>query len=867
MTTVSFARNWAAAVSLNSIAGIVVVGLALAPAAAQLVGEAERNVSRMLNYQNECAIVVNPGNKNELFVACNNATGGLFFARSTDRGQTWVFPDPDKTLADGDPGQGPLACCDPTLAWDSFGNLFVTYLGNGAATVETLLSTDSGQTFALLATFAGSVDQPTIVAENTTAPGVPVAVWIVWNQSGQMRARGAAVTGLGAIGVFGATQTIPGTFNCSFGDVAVAPDGVVVQTCQTPTGGEGPGQILVNIDADGLGPNNFGAAITATTTNVGGFDFIPAQNIRSIDAEAGLAYDRNPSSPRFGRLYLVYTEEVVNEGNDTNIMLRFSDNDGQNWSAAIQVNDDPAAPVRSQFLPKIATNPLSGNIAVCWHDARNSAGNNQMQEFCTISTPTPAVPTFFANQQVSAGTSSGTGSSPPSPGLADIQYGDYSGLDYFQGRFHPIWADQSNSTGDNPDGTTRWDAYSNRVSGGAAANEGDPHIRTVDGVHYDFQAVGEFVALRSADGFEIQIRQTAIPTTFFPGANPHTGLATCVSVNSAVAARVGKHRVTFQPRLDGVPDPSGMELRIDGVLTALIDAGVSLPQGGRVVRSAVGGMEIQFPNGALLVATPGFWSSQGKWYLNINVSGADAYEGIMGAITRGGWLPALPDGSSLGPKPASLAQRFDVLYRRFAHAWRVTDPSSLFDYATGTSTADFTLPGWPADAPPCELPQQRPARPAERPVAERACRGLLDRNRLENCLFDVMVTGETGFAKTYLLTERLELWGTNTTLSVESRPGQDGKPISFVVKVAPRWLGAKGAPAGVVQFYLHDKPTGDPVRLDDAGRAVWKPKKFDWKHYRVSARYLPAKDSSFLPSTSAEVAYPDISNTEVYHPK
>lgn len=864
MTTVSFARNRAAAILLYSIAGIVGFGLALAPAAAQLVAEAERNVSQMLNYQNECAIAINPTNKNELFCACNNATGGLFFARSIDRGQTWIFPDADKTLADGDPGQGPLACCDPSLAWDSFGNLFITYLGNGL-TVETLLSTDSGQTFTNLATFAGSNDQPTVVAKNTTAPGAPVAVWIVWNQSGQMRARGAAVTGLGAVGAFGALQTIPGTVNCSFGDVTIGPDGVVVQTCQTPTGGQGPGQILVNIDADGLGPGNFGAAILATTTNVGGFDFIPPQNVRSIDAEAGLAYDRNPLSPRFGRLYLVYTEEVVNEGNDTDIMLRFSDNDGQNWSAPIRVNDDVG--VRCQFLPRIATNPLSGNIAVSWHDARNSVGNNQMQVWCTISTPTPAVPTFFANIQVSAGTSSGTGSSPPVPGQADIQYGDFSGLDYFQGRFHPIWADQSNSTGDNPDGTTRWDGYSNRVGGGVAAMEGDPHIRTVDGVHYDFQAAGEFVALRSADGFEIQIRHRAIPTTSFPGANSHTGLATCVSLNSAVAARVGQQIVTFQPRLDGRPDPSGMELRINGVLTALTNAGVSLPQGGRVVRSAVGGMEIEFPNGALLVATPGFWSSQGQWYLNVNVSGADAYEGIMGAITRGGWLPALPDGSSLGPKPASLAQRFDDLYHRFGDAWRVTDASSLFDYAPGKSTADFTLLSWPTDVAPCELPRQEPVKPVERVVAERACRGLLDKNRLENCIFDVMITGEIGFARTYLLTEQLELWGTTTTLSIESRPGQDGKPMGFVAKVAPRWRGAKGAPTGAVQFHLHDKPMGAPVRLDAAGRAVWAPRSFNWQQYRVSAQYLPAKDSSFLASTSAEAAYPDTSNIEVYHPK
>ena len=40
---------------------------------------------------------------------------------------------------------------------------------------------------------------------------------------------------------------------------------------------------------------------------------------------------------------------------------------------------------------------------------------------------------------------------------------------------------------------------------------GDTHIYTGDGVHYDFQAAGEFTAVRSADGaLEIQVRQEPV---------------------------------------------------------------------------------------------------------------------------------------------------------------------------------------------------------------------------------------------------------------------------------------------------------------------------------------------------------------------
>lgn len=416
-------------------------------------GTIDRNTSQKGGDDNECAVAQDPTDPDRLFKACNTASAGLFAARSTDGGNTWIYPDPaDKTIADGDAGQGTSACCDPTLAWDSFGNLYVTYLGSG---VVTLLSTDGGATFSPLATFSGSVDQPTVVTADV--PG-GVAVWIVWNQSGSMVARGALATGLGTVGAFSALQTAPSTSGCSFGDIAVAPSGVVVQVCEQPSGGQGPANIRLNVDADGLGAGGFGAVSTATPTNVGGFDFIPAQDNRSVDAEAGLAYDANPSSPHFGRLYLVYSEEVVAEAHDLETMVRFSDDNGGSWSAPIRVNND--ATTRSQFMPKIASDPATGNLGVCWHDARNSATNTAMEIFCATADTSGAAPTFGVNVLVSdeASTSNGAG----------VEFGDYMGLAFMGGVVHPVWADTSNSTGDNPNGTGNFDAYSDFVTAGTA---------------------------------------------------------------------------------------------------------------------------------------------------------------------------------------------------------------------------------------------------------------------------------------------------------------------------------------------------------------------------------------------------------------
>ena len=106
-------------------------------------------------------------------------------------------------------------------------------------------------------------------------------------------------------------------------------------------------------------------------------------------------------------------------------------------------------------------------------------------------------------------------------------------------------------------------------------NDGEPHITTTNGIHYNFQAAGEFTALRAGGGLEIQTRQSPFPTGSAP-VDDYAGITTCVSINSALAARVGRHRVTYQPNFKNAADPGGLQLRVDGVLTPLTTAGLNL---------------------------------------------------------------------------------------------------------------------------------------------------------------------------------------------------------------------------------------------------------------------------------------------------
>jgi hypothetical protein len=398
---------------------------------------------------------------------------------------------------------------------------------------------------------------------------------------------------------------------------------------------------------------------------------------------------------------------------------------------------------------------------------------------------------------------------------------------------------------------------------------GDPHNNTVDAIHYDFQSTGEFTALRGygqrggestvppGGGLEIQTRQNGIATTFLPPANGYTGLQTCVALYSAVAARVGKHRVSYEPNLSGVPDPSGLQLRVDGVLTTLGPQGIDL-DGSRIVQPWGGaGIEIDYSDKTILIVTPTFWQDQQKWYLNVNVYATTAAAGIFGKLARDSWLPALPDGSSLGPKPDSLHQRFIDLYGKFADAWRVSDSTSLFDYAPGTSTATFTDRGWPKENPQsCAIEGQPSAGPpVDVAVAEKACSAVVDNNMRADCVFDVSVTGFTGFANTYVLTQQRRPDATETTVKGDRDLTTYGENATFTATVAQITPRGGGAPTGTTQFILDGGNVGNPVTLDANGRALWSSSGLQVGQHQIVAQYIPTGWGPFVASTSPQVSH------------
>jgi hypothetical protein len=426
------------------------------------------NMSQERGNEAETSVAVSHANPRLITTVSNLETNALFHSWSTDGGKTWQH----NTIANGDSLGS--ACCDAQLASDDFGNIFLAYLSS-SINVKLAISTDGGATFSpvqFLATQPMAVpnfpykslaaggravggDQPSI----SCGPG---SVWLSWTASnGNINATGAAVTGLGQVGSFSPAQGIPGANRAGdYGDTAVGPDGQVFVVYQTPTGGEGPATIYGALDPDGVGPQGFGPAKALQTTNVGGFDYIPAQSGRSIDAEAGLAWDRTGGAHN-GRLYFIFVSEEPQESNDTDINFSYSDDNGTTWSTPKRVNDDVGT--NSQFNPKIAIDGTTGNIAIAWYDARNDKGdhghgdtngrpNDDIMIYSTYSKDGGG--TFAPNSRVSLGVSNDDAA------FSGVDYGDYSGFAFFRGNMYFSAADNSNSTGDNPDGAlSHFDLY------------------------------------------------------------------------------------------------------------------------------------------------------------------------------------------------------------------------------------------------------------------------------------------------------------------------------------------------------------------------------------------------------------------------
>lgn len=437
------------------------------------------NVSKLPRSQTEVHIAINPTNPQNVVIVSNgggNDPASEFIANSFDGGNTWTIRNLG-VAHDGVIGAFPQRF-DGAVAFDRFGNLHVVYIadpdinaGQRTTVIVYATSSDGGSTFSArtLTDVAANIDKPWIAVGPFAGDPQFEAVYVTYqNQSSLLAVRGAVIAGIADVGSFSTEATITSSTNAKFAVPAVGPTGQLSVTWMevTATAPQGPSNIMFGYDEDGVadGLLSFGTPTLITSTQVGPKDVIPASPQRTIFASPYLAYDVS-NSPHQGRLYCAYADESPAESNDTNIFVRYSDDNGTIWSSPVRVNDDTTT--RSQFFQNISVDPVTGHVFLSWYDARNDSGsggidtdntpNTDVQYFVAVSIDGGA--TFSANVQVSKGRST---QSRDISSFSGNDFGDYTGIAAYNDVVHFGWADNSNSTADNPDGT--FDVYTDRLN-------------------------------------------------------------------------------------------------------------------------------------------------------------------------------------------------------------------------------------------------------------------------------------------------------------------------------------------------------------------------------------------------------------------
>ena len=241
---------------------------------------------------------------------------------------------------------------------------------------------------------------------------------------------------------------------------------------------------------------------------------------------------------------------------------------------------------------------------------------------------------------------------------------------------------------------------------------GDTHLTTFFGVHYDFQASGDFVLVQADPGLLVQTRQKPLP------ANP------IVSVNTAVGVKTQDNRVAIC--LAG--------LSINGSFKALTDGeSWSLPNDVKVARSGLV-YTVSSPSGDIVRADLGPGS-----YMNVSVdlgvTNPTNIRGLLGG--EGGEKHDLIDGYG---KPFRSSLSYSE-FGGFGDTWRVRPRDSLM------LCDQYVEPGWPKGPIYAEnLP------PRERERARQVCMraGVKNEVLLDDCTLDVSLLGTDAAAAAYV---------------------------------------------------------------------------------------------------------------------
>ena len=275
-------------------------------------------------------------------------------------------------------------------------------------------------------------------------------------------------------------------------------------------------------------------------------------------------------------------------------------------------------------------------------------------------------------------------------------------------------------------------------------SHGDVHIRSTDGLSYDFQAAGDYVLFQSTDGeVVVQARQEMWDQ------NPK------VSVNRAGAMRVMADKI----ELYLLPK---MAFYVNGQLTNLPTSRLELPSGGVIEPSksgTKGTLMVYWPNQSFVARLVYYGNNTMDVEVRRDLPPMRTYEGLIGNLDgdRSNDLQ-IRGGAYLDAKPTSET------IARVGESWRVRPSELLFTRAH--------------PAPASGVVQNQPGLadldPEARRLARETCAaaGITDAMAIRHCTYDVAATGDKSFVQS-----AQQFQQTVAALPASERTGEKPEPV------------------------------------------------------------------------------------------
>ncbi len=327
--------------------------------------------------QSETFIVSHPTDPNIMFASAFTIVPNPFFLSegvyvTTNGGTSWFGSDTCK----GAPIQ--FHGGEPAITIDKNGTFILNRLGRLPTFIGLYshFSTDNGITWSNQKTITNDdLEKHSIVTDNNLTSPYYGRIYAVYSMLTTPFNVKFSVSDDGA-----QNWTIPQNLNnpqirCYGTSLAVDKDGNVI-TCWSvlPIGVPSPFEVAIGFARSVNGGESWSVKETAIPVR-GITGILPTkQNIR-VNSIPRITVDTS-DGPFSGTIYIVTSQkELAPAGNDPDIVLFKSTDNGNSWSSGIRVNQDPINNGKIQFFPAIHIDP-SGGINILYFDDRNTTSDS-----------------------------------------------------------------------------------------------------------------------------------------------------------------------------------------------------------------------------------------------------------------------------------------------------------------------------------------------------------------------------------------------------------------------------------------------------------------------------------------------------------